>query len=728
MVLEQLVETASDPRKILSDFRSRCNKIGNVFTITYKRAVVAIYDYDREQAGGLPKNSFLLAAKETDDRSLILLRVKDATLLPNAQQNDITRQQGLDSSGGEVPWADELPDWTRDRLSLHGLECSVLGAFILDEGDYRYAEDIDNYYAVHELMVWKPSSEVLDIIVNHQHRSNEFSIDSGSLTAIGKTRFAAAEPSSAVSAEFRLNPTDIMKRRTVYLGMSRSGKSNGLKIFAEAVYRLRDSIGDECRVGQLIFDINGEYAQDNLQDGKALHRVHDSLGREREGEVSTYGMAKPQWDPERRLMKINFYGNQIPRPWNTDAAEEALTQLVAGREVIKNIMASETARYTTAFRDADIAVPRSIAKDDIGDQVRYYRLILAYRTALAAAGLTPPWETSIRGPVKYGLFSQKLLKAMSVDKNANSDNRTDYHQAAEILRNANENGFQISWDNLITVFTALNKFINDGKSGYDSFEQNYVSDPKNRGNAWADSQFKAVLRIFESQNGPRSFQTAREQHDAGQGRDYVDEVIDDLRAGKLVIVDQSGGDPEQNANAAERVMWRVFNAQQDLFKNRMAQGEQGEGGMNGHVIAYIEEAHNLLPSRSTPETLKGVWARSAKEGSKYNLGMVLATQAPSSIMPEILSETDNWIVAYLNSAKERRVVSDYMDFEDFVEQIGSVSEQGFVRIRTLSQAYTVPVQLNKFWLGEMDSQGSSDNPGSMNGVATQENTNRQLSL
>ena len=727
-MLKQLVESASDSRQILLSFRSRSRKVGDVFTIAYKNAVIAIRDYDREQAGGISKNSFLLAAKETDDRSLILLRVKDATTLPNAQQNDITRQQGLDASGGEGPWAVELSHWTRDRLSLHGLECSVLGAFILDEDDLRYAEDIDNYYAVHELMVWKPNSEVLNIIVNHQHRSNEFTVDSSSLKAIGKTRFAAAEPHNAVSAEFRLNPTDIMKRRTVYLGMSRSGKSNGLKIFSEAVYLLRDSIGEHCRVGQLIFDINGEYAQDNPQDGKALHRVHESLERERQGEVATYGMVIPPWDTERNLMKINFYGNAIPRPWDTGAVEEALIQLMAGREVIKNIMASETARYTTAFRDADIAVPSSIAVNDYGAQIRYYRLILAYRTALAAAGLEPPWEPSIRGPGKYGLFSQDLLKAMSVDKNDNSDNKTDYHHAAELLRNSNANNFQISWNNLITVLTALNKFINDRKSGYDNFEQDYISDPSHRGDAWADSQFKAILRIFESQNGPRSFQTAREQHDAEQGRDYVDEVIDDLHAGKLVIIDQSGGDPEQNANAAERVMWRVFNAQQDMFKNRMAHGGQSNDSMDGHVIAYIEEAHNLLPSRSTPETLKGVWARSAKEGSKYNLGLVLATQAPSSIMPEILSETDNWIVAYLNSAKERRVVSDYMDFEDFAEQIGSVSEQGFVRIRTLSQAYTVPVQLDKFWLGDMDSQDISDMSGSLNGIATQGSTDSQLPL
>ena len=79
-----------------------------------------------------------------------------------------------------------------------------------------------------------------------------------------------------------------------------------------------------------------------------------------------------------------------------------------------------------------------------------------------------------------------------------------------------------------------------------------------------------------------------------------------------------------------------------------------------------------------------------------NIGMVLATQAPSSIMPEILSETDNWILAYLNSENERKVIAGYMDFEDFLEQIGQVSEPGFVRVRTLSLAYTVPVQFDKF--------------------------------
>ena len=139
-----------------------------------------------------------------------------------------------------------------------------------------------------------------------------------------------------------------------------------------------------------------------------------------------------------------------------------------------------------------------------------------------------------------------------------------------------------------------------------------------------------------------------------------------MNVGKLVIVDQSTGDPVMNRRAAERIMWRVFQTQQDKFRNAVV----ASGMMTTlcqSILVYLEEAHNLLPrAGSAKDVLRTVWARAAKEGSKMNIGMVLATQAPSSIMPEILSETDNWILAYLNSQNERKVIAGYMDFEDFL--------------------------------------------------------------
>ena len=686
-------------------FRERASHLGAVYTISYTRAVVAMYDYDRELAGGVPQNMFLLAAKQTGDESFILLRVQAETRLPSAAANDLTREKGVEASDNEGTWANELSEWTRKELSLHAVACSVLGTFTAqDDGDYRFAEDIDNYYAVHELMVWKPDADTLDLIVNHRHRSNGIPVAQAP-QKIGRTRFAASERASAVKANFNLDPTDLMKRRTVYLGMSRSGKSNGLKIAAANVYRLREADPAQHRVGQLIFDLNGEYAQDNPQDGKGLHRIHESIGLPRAGEVETYGLFPVPWDPDRKIMKLNFFGDQFPSQWDPSAVGTALEQLLAGREIIQDIMMPEQRRYTTAFRDADITIPQNIT-GEAGAQMRYRRAILAYQTALAAAGLTRPnWQPSIRGIGNNSLFSQDIIRALESDDNVRSDHQTEYRQAAAILTRSKQNRHLISWDQLITVFTALGRFIGDSRSAYKNFEHDYIAQSSS-GEAWVDPRLEALVQIFQSPNGPRSFQTAQEQHDPNTTTDFADAVVSDLQAGKLVIIDQSGTDAEPNQAAAERVMWRVYGAQSDAFKRRLTAGTVHEESDQGHIIVYIEEAHNLLPRANARDNLKTVWARAAKEGSKLNIGMVLATQAPSSVMPEILSETDNWIVAYLNSENERRVIAGYMDFSDFLEQIGKVSEQGFVRIRTLSQAYTVPVQLDKFQIA--DANGSDD--------------------
>ena len=713
--IENLKESAGQPDD--RPFRQRAPSVGSVYTISYSSAVVAVYDFDREQAGGLPKNAFLMAAKPEGNETFILLRIQKEARLPAAPANDQTRQESIEDSGNRGPWSDRLPDWMRDKMSLHGLECSVLGTFIDEDGEYRFAEDIDNYYSVNQLMVWKPDAVTLELIVNHQHRTNDIPI-SNRATKVGRTRFAAAEPEHATKVDFRINPTDIMKRRTAYFGMSRSGKSNGLKIVAESIYRLRDD-NAEHRIGQIIFDLSGEYAQDNYQDGKGLHRVHETIGLSRQPEVATYGLILVPWDPDRKVMKLNFFGDQIPRPWqttqDTKSVEQSLDQMLAGKEIIKSIMVNETARYTTAFRDVDLAVEPNAA-GDMGAQTRFYRAILAYRTALFAAGLQAPnWQPSIRGPGAHSLFSQDLIAAMQARNNANSDNQTDYHQAANILEAARQNQFRITWDQLVTVFTALSRFIDDRRSYFPTFEQNYISNSSSH-ESWADPRLRAVLRIFESRNGPRAFQIAQEQHDPNTANDFAEAVVDDLRDGKLVIIDQSTGEPEQNQAAAERVMWRIFKSQQERFRSALAQLDptappDESQATKGHIIVYIEEAHNLLPRANARDNLTSVWARAAKEGSKLNIGMVLATQAPSSVMPEILSETDNWVLSYLNSDAERRVVAGYMDFSDFIEQIGKVSEQGFVRIRTLSQAYTVPIQLDKFQILDTSEPSAQSDDG-----------------
>ena len=111
------------------------------------------------------------------------------------------------------------------------------------------------------------------------------------------------------------------------------------------------------------------------------------------------------------------------------------------------------------------------------------------------------------------------------------------------------------------------------------------------------------------------------------------------------------------------------------------------------VAVYVEEAHNLI---GWHEALTEIWPTIAMEGAKARLAVVYATQEVSSIHPNILANTENIIVSHLNNRNEIGELAKYYDFGDFADSLIRAQDVGFARVKTLSNPFVIPVQIDKF--------------------------------
>lgn len=674
----------------LADRISRERQVGDLLRLDYDEAVMVVHDHLRRNVGGLPLGCFLIATRvapgssphpNEEDTSLVLLRVLGPTQLPNHSEADRDRFEAAKRAADrDEQWDDQTTtdQFTLNLLRFAGMRCRVLGTFLLKPaaGDWQlhFGPDLSNFYSGRGMKVYKPDGETLSDIVNFVRVYGQ-QASGGNRIRIGRVRYAASERSGDDSGavEVHVDPRDLLARRTALFGMSRTGKSNTTKIVAAAVFRLRDPSEGGVRVGQLIIDPNGEYANDNAQDAGSIRGVGPTTQGAEKGDVVTYGLHPHPNDPERRIIKLNFFGNE-PQNWrDREGVAEALTALVEGKLMLDGLLAGQSAQYISAFRNLRMDVPPDW---DESTRTRYMRRVCAYRSVLSEH-LQPP--SSIATANLAGLTNDKLRAALEKDN--------EYAPIAATFKAG-----RTHWDQVRTVWRKLLEAIKDKNSVYGHFNKDYSD--KHDGREWHDTELTTILSFLSQAGGMRLVSGLKDYHSPDTTSDYADDVVTDLRNGRLVIIDQATGDPDINIQAAERLMWRVFDCQKEDFIQPKLNPGTKDIIPPPDILVYVEEAHNLLPARS--DDLRAIWSRVAKEGSKFRIGLVYATQEPSSIQANILKNTDNWFIAHLNNSDELRELKKYYDFEDFSRQILAVPEPGFLKMRTLSNPYTVPVQVDRF--------------------------------
>lgn len=617
--------------------------VGYVLDLGFDVATIITSDPYKKAVGGVPRGSFLIMSPDNLEGMpphFSLLRV-NATA-PTPLSNDV-QQTYFELHKRSMP---ELDIWTKGELQWGALKTDVLGMFFPDQNDpdkIQFAGDVNTVVSPHRYKVYAPNKELLEIIVNGTVRlENQFSI--------GKLRFTENSLPFAntvpPSSEVQVSTTDFRGFRTAMFGKTRLGKSNVVKIIAQSIL---ETTKENKSVGQLIFDINGEYANDNPQDGdKSLRSAYPDR-------CKVYALTQREQTPSEPL-RINFY----ERPSSSIG-------------ILRSLLESDgqTSNYISAFYSVEMPSLETINQLPLADKDRHIRKVLYFWAILSKAG--------------FDVNEQRLSNLRMRGRNARGFNPHFSQETRQAAYNHSGKDLADPPNNLVELRSELEviaKFVADNDAN------TIVS--RSSGTPIFDADDQSLLGFFSprlrTSSGPFVLQPYRNLHSPEAG-DFLGDIVALLDQGETVILDLGNAPDQIRRYFADMLSREVFRHQEEKFvTNKLG---------DHYVQLYFEEAHNVFPIDNQEFT--GVYTRFAKEGAKFQIGMVYSTQSPSTINKELLAQTENFFVAHMSSQSEVEVLARLqVQFDGLQQDILKTRTPGYMRMMTFSHRFIIPVQVNKF--------------------------------
>lgn len=647
----QNVEYQNSRIRVLTDFlekesayentgqKEKMRFVGYVLEISFEEVKIITSDPYKIAVGGIPRGSYLIMCPSSFDElppHFTLLRVSGVSTTPLKQE---TQQTYFELHKRSMP---ELDIWTKSELQWSALSTKVLGMFYSDpknKNKLTFSGDVNNVVNEHHYKIFSPTDELLDLIVNGiVKEENRFSI--------GKLRLTECNlpfiNNSEIDVPVYVSTNDFRGFRTAMFGKTRLGKSNVVKLLAQSIL---ETTKNDRSVGQLIFDVNGEYANDNPQDG------NKSLRSAYEDRCIVYALTKRENTPSKPL-RLNFYeqpGSSI-QILSTLLEEDGRTSA----QYIKNFSSVEL---------PNIDEIKAI-KDDYSKKNRAIRKIMIYWAILSKAGFSA---------------DESRLKKLNLSQGSICDFNPNYkNELNKAIYGDKEYKIPITLTELENYFQNVSKFI---------FENEGHEVLLDKGKAIFDSDDLLLLKFLNPKNGGGAQMLApyRIYHDKNAGN-FVEEILTLLDNGSTVILDLGNADDRIRMYFADLISKNVFKHQEKKFVSN---------NLNNHFIQlYFEEAHNLFPRDGD---ITGVYARFAKEGAKFHIGMVYSTQSPSTISKELLIQTENFFIGHISSIDEVNALARLQIlFDDIQRDITLSRTPGYMRMLTFSHRFVVPVQTKLF--------------------------------
>ncbi len=631
--------------------------IGGVYYMNYDECVIVSNDKWKDEAGGVPRHCYLLATAtdwenpeefEEEDAYAMLLRSTGPEKLPaeddlmqvreEAMRRKITSDSSVDSS--QIPGtSEEIMDvLTKNEIQFSGINTKILGTVYEGDNGIQFGSDVETFYSSARYKVYKPSAEALSEIFNLIQYDQDEDGGDDSVIRLGRVRYTSTERNPRLEeATVPIDIGDVIGNKTALFGMTRTGKSNTMKVLATSIFQ--HAVQTDEEIGQLMFDPAGEYANVNQQDkDTALADIHDDV-------VSIYSWGADDEDDVESLQIDFFDYEQIDEVWQT-----IKLHLTRDRD------------YVNSFKAANPVGPEN-REDNYSEFNKALRCQSALYACLAKAG----FDTGLD-------FSTPIPTNQDVRDAVNSNLRSSSSDF-----DASESG-PPGW-----IFVDERRLIEFWETVAENRGAVESADPD-----WITNDIEAMLVMLnqEAGNGYKILENLRRYHDPGTEGYYPDIIYDSLANGDIVIVDLTQGTDEINQRISKTIVERVVERQVEMFT---------DGDEPHDIQVYVEEAHRLFGSDYLDDAdATDPYVRLAKEAAKYHIGLIYATQEVSGVDGRVLANTANWIVTHLNNTNETKELSRYYNFEDFERLTLEAEDVGFARVKTLSGKFIIPTQIDEF--------------------------------